>query len=436
MAKVSLFLMNTKIHLQTSSILHIPIQNYEQDFTFIVNGKEYPTSRIVADLLSPKISRLHIIDPTIKEYWINPKTLGDFNNILALVDFQDKDITEKDLPFFSEIFRLLEIESKDIRINLTKNDDKSLTALDKLIRDLSFGIIYEEEIEKDIAKVSEELYQLKDDEEEKAKLKNLDISIIERIFGHPNLQIDSEDQLVDIINELYRQDREYCELYSFVDFKNVTTSKMREFLTEIQQDDVTHQTWISLSERLCEEVKDGENQKRYKTKKPKFYKEILFNKQEFDGLVNCLRKEGNIQDEVSITLSSIQYGDPQNLFIYENKNTYCYTNNVQDSWICFEFKKHEIMPTNYTIRTQSGGPNFLHLKSWNLEGSNDNNNWTILDEEKDCSYLNGSYFTHTFGTRNEEHQSFKYLRIHQTDKSWYNDYRLLMNCIEFYGQLI
>lgn len=40
------------IKLQTESILQVPLHNYPRDFTFIVNGELFPTSRFHADLLS------------------------------------------------------------------------------------------------------------------------------------------------------------------------------------------------------------------------------------------------------------------------------------------------------------------------------------------------------------------------------------------------
>lgn len=45
------------VKLQESSILHVPFQNYENNFTFIVNNERFPTNRLVADLISPKISK-------------------------------------------------------------------------------------------------------------------------------------------------------------------------------------------------------------------------------------------------------------------------------------------------------------------------------------------------------------------------------------------
>ncbi|KAK8865186.1 hypothetical protein M9Y10_010722 [Tritrichomonas musculus] len=109
---------------------------------------------------------------------------------------------------------------------------------------------------------------------------------------------------------------------------------------------------------------------------------------------------------------------------------------LSDSWFCFEFKNHEIVPTNYTIGTQIGGPNCNHLKNRTFEGSKDKVSWTKLDDEKNCPRLNRSCFCHAFPIQNENHMSFKYLRIHQAGQTWYDSYNLLIGCVEFYGQLV
>ena len=77
-----------------------------------------------------------------------------------------------------------------------------------------------------------------------------------------------------------------------------------------------------------------------------------------------------------------------------------------------------------------------------LEGSSDNEKWTTLVEQKNKDYLNGKSFVHSFVIPSDKYyqQSFKYLRIRQTGPNWNNNsninQELLMNCIEFFGQLI
>lgn len=53
------------IQLDYSCVLNIPLQTYNEDFYFIVNGQEYKTNRLISVLLSPKISKIHLSDPII-----------------------------------------------------------------------------------------------------------------------------------------------------------------------------------------------------------------------------------------------------------------------------------------------------------------------------------------------------------------------------------
>ena len=80
--------------IDINNLKTIPFDKYEKRFTFIKNGKRYETSRIVADILSPIIRRMHFIDEslhefsfTIKEtkseedYFLSFLKLASFNNI-------------------------------------------------------------------------------------------------------------------------------------------------------------------------------------------------------------------------------------------------------------------------------------------------------------------------------------------------------------------
>ena len=63
----------SKMQLKTSCILTVPFQTYDADFSFIVNGEEFKTSRFISDLLSPTICKMHLNDPTVDTYIINTK---------------------------------------------------------------------------------------------------------------------------------------------------------------------------------------------------------------------------------------------------------------------------------------------------------------------------------------------------------------------------
>ncbi|KAK8883939.1 hypothetical protein M9Y10_043041 [Tritrichomonas musculus] len=108
--------MENTIKLQTDSVIHVPFQNYQKDFTFIVNSERFKTSTLAADLLSQKISKIHLSDPTINEFLINTEIQGDFNKILKLINFESQQFSEEDLPFITEVIETLEINKIFIEI--------------------------------------------------------------------------------------------------------------------------------------------------------------------------------------------------------------------------------------------------------------------------------------------------------------------------------
>lgn len=108
--------MSDFVKLQTKSILDIPFSRYEKDFAFIVNGEEFQTSQFIADLLSPIISKSRYNDPTIREFSINTRSKGDFQEILDLVSFNSLAITTNNRSFVFEIFEQLGTTNIDIQI--------------------------------------------------------------------------------------------------------------------------------------------------------------------------------------------------------------------------------------------------------------------------------------------------------------------------------
>lgn len=80
--------------LNSEVIKYLPFDKYDKDFTFIVDDKEYKTSRFVADILSPTIRNLHHADSSIDSFTISTTDKGtdhDFTEILSLVTFESVD---------------------------------------------------------------------------------------------------------------------------------------------------------------------------------------------------------------------------------------------------------------------------------------------------------------------------------------------------------
>lgn len=104
-----------KVYLNSSCLLNIPFQTYANDFSFIVNGKEFQTSRLISDLISPLICKMHLNDPTISTFTINTTQQGDFSQILNIFNFKQNSISSSEIPFILEVIEILENDSIELQ---------------------------------------------------------------------------------------------------------------------------------------------------------------------------------------------------------------------------------------------------------------------------------------------------------------------------------
>lgn len=398
--------MNQSIKLQTTSILHVPLNNYEKDFTFIVNGKEFQTTKVIADLLSPKISNSHLLDPTISHIIINTRSQGNFQRFLNLQKFELENISSDELLFFGEIIEQLGTENVDI--NIAKVDITIDNVLNCLLHDFPFRHLYSQQIEEEIEFISKNFIEI--EQNQQSSLLNLPKELLSSILSNPNLVIESEDKLLNFINELYLKSNEYSILYEYILFANVQSSSINDFLTVFDFNDLNSSSWHSISNRLKQKVNQTEsfqNSKRYKFKETKSAcNDIKYTGEAFNGIFNYFRKHSNIQDEVKITASSVGQGNIESIVQINSPNLPFNTQDKRESWVCFEFINHKVALTNYTIRSNNWGAGSHHLKSWVIEGSKDKQKWDIIDDVKNCSFLNGSNYVHTFSVQNQNKNEF------------------------------
>lgn len=154
----------------------------------------------------------------------------------------------------------------------------------------------------------------------------------------------------------------------------------------------------------------------------------------FNGIINYLKINKNVDDYLRITSSS-EYSDHLNKNVIRfDSRKYFASDDIQNSWICFEFINHFIILQNYTFRFYSRGG--CNPKSWIVEGSNDNIKWDFLSNQDSTFIRNESNLTHTFKIENANNKKFKFIRLRQPNQNFYNDNHFCIDCIEFYGNLI
>lgn len=427
------------IQLKPSAILSVPIQTYNDCFSFIVNGEEFKTSRLVSDLLSTNISKIHLIEPTLSHFTINTVHKGNFSHILKLVNFNINTIPENEIPFVLEVLEFLGNESIEI-IESNQQTELSFENIFTFIeKHQKFESLYSKRLSDELDFISthfNELCETKEEEFEKIKLNNLI-----RIFSNENLQLTDEDQLLKFVNKLYSKNSIYSSLYEFVFFENVESTSVKEFIDIFEIDDISKSIWLKLCLRLQEkvEVKSKETNRYKQIKKAQQIKRKLFSydsNKEFSGIFKYLRDKSNgqIENEINVTASShyktSEYDVPINVTLFEEQTKSFISASEPNSWLLFDFKKNRIIPTHYTIRTRSGS-DCCHPVTWVIEGSTDNNEWETIDQQNDCPYLKGMRLVHTFEINNQQSKEFQYIRFCHTK----NDY-LIINSVEFYGTLI
>ena len=106
---------------------------------------------------------------------------------------------------------------------------------------------------------------------------------------------------------------------------------------------------------------------------------------------------------------------------------------VPDPSLTFDFKDYSVKINGYSIGTYSGGPGYAHLKSWDLEGSNDKENWAIIQSIRDSDNLNDAKKVAYFKVENET--PFRYIRLHMIGKSWSGADFMVIRNIEFFGSV-
>ena len=431
----------------------IPYHLYDNNFTFIVDNKQYETNRVVADLLSPKIRKSHQTDPLMNSFIINTNNLFnnfDFNKILSLVNFETISLEIEEAKYFQFIFSILGNEKVFEKL-ITKYSTKleKSNVIERILNKQkyfeifnqtnSFQFNFEEFLKEEIDFISKHF-----DEIEQKSIENLNEEILLLILSNENLQIKSEDFLMNFILDFYEKTKN-SSLFEFIIFENVNEESPQRFFNIFEIDDLNLKIWTQLFKRILKSTESKSNSKTNKnTEQNNFLEFPLKNPTKLNGIFRYLHNEagGNPHDKgiIEITSSSIYSSDYHPKFSVDLDENNCFqTKNESNSWICFDFKDMKVELSNYSIKSLSNGPNQNHhLRNWKIETSNDQKEWTEIDNHQDDQTLNNDRAIGTFNTKQNGFSRF--IRLRQTGPNWYqnpngNCHKILFYYIEFYGKL-
>ena len=161
-----------------------------------------------------------------------------------------------------------------------------------------------------------------------------------------------------------------------------------------------------------------------------------------NGVIAHLTREfgGNVHDKgiVDVTASSViddGYNDddyhPKNAVDLGTLSESFWSENEENSWICYDFKERRVTPTSYSVRSSDG----IFLKSWVIEVSNDRDSWTEIDHREDNNDLKGQYALCNFKIPHVPGDSFRFFRLRQTGNNHTGNNSLSLSSLEIFGTL-
>lgn len=159
----------------------------------------------------------------------------------------------------------------------------------------------------------------------------------------------------------------------------------------------------------------------------------------FSGILSELVKlnKYNINDNGLIKITGKGTGGGtgslSSLIDYNSNSMYLISDLNKSPMICFDFKNYSICISAYSVKTSSR----YYMRSWVVEGSNDDSNWTILDSHSNNTTMNSSNTAYTFiiNESNIFKLPLRYIRFRLTGENSVGEYAIEVCNIEFFGKL-
>lgn len=174
------------------------------------------------------------------------------------------DIPKSETNFIFEVFQILGYDSIDYV--QSENNFSEITAnnvFSHVQYHEQYAKFFSENLAKEIEFISSHFYELS-----KKEHSILSVETLEAIFSSESLQLNSEDQLLKVINKLYSKSHSYYLLIECIKFNFLSTKAIQEFIEIFDTIDLTKVTWNQICNRLkCEVKNEIQCDKRYTDKK-------------------------------------------------------------------------------------------------------------------------------------------------------------------------
>ena len=441
--------------------------DFEDNFRFILNNQEIILNRFYADFISPTVSHIHQADPTINHLYLND-TIRELNisneiinsellnNIKQIASGYSIEIDEE-MGHKIRLFSLLlgNDEMFNQMNELFPISTKEETDIDSCLQNLRFSNIGQNQALLDF--ISSYFYLI-----DQSKIENMPKSIIYSIISNKHLKISDEDSLFELIDRIIENDDQGNDenfddgkiiFYEQIAIEKLNEENFQKLIDSIDSNQMTQFLWDKLKKCFYYQFlknKNNEYDDRYsESAQIKTIEYDNNSNNRFKGIISYLGK-GNPKSVVDnqivdVTSSSILYNslahDPKHVadFYSEGSGSSFLSENIPNSWLLYDFKDKKVKPSSYSIKSHHfGGRGSYHPQTWVIEGSNDKNDWKILDSRNEDNSLNSRSVSHNFKIQNKlgKNDYYRYLRIKQTGVTVRNDNYFGFSSLEYFGSII
>jgi hypothetical protein len=158
-----------------------------------------------------------------------------------------------------------------------------------------------------------------------------------------------------------------------------------------------------------------------------------------DGIISYLTRRcgGNIVEKGAVRVTTSDPDDNptyscRNVVDFESVNNFL-SGNAPNQWVCYDFGRATVKLAHYAIRSGLGGPEWIHLRNWILEGSTDGSEWIELDRRVNDAHLQDCDRSTAFAIA--EPIEVRMVRLRQTGVNHEGTNSMVVNAFELFGEL-
>lgn len=460
--------MNTTYIIPTSNFKRLIENDFSDKFQFIIreaninnfqkdeNLKKIKiiTTTNKARIVSRKINEIYQIDPTINKFHISllnedPSDIKQIIELLVRCNGEEIEIPIEKENLFSKILYIFG-ENDGGTVFEIKNQDEAISLLNTNFHDNSICYLSNNFIDLITSGQAKNLSQI------------ILFEIIDNYFCTRQNNI-NQKEITKIFKLMQREEPESQIIIHFliqIPIESFDDEMINYFYSHLDdkcvQNDISQVIYILKKHLLLLTSMSKRKSKFAITKKPPERNKITecqYKDNELSGIINHLEKEygKDLKKKGILTITGGGYHNSScpitNLIKYDkdNINDFYYNYSSQnpksenDSWIEFDFGHRKVNLSSYTIRACCHEiSNECKAKSWRIVGSNDHENWDVLDHEINRSEIKEKYSLHRFVCEKSS-KYYRYIRYIQ-EETWHTNeeckYHLHFSCFEFFGSIM